>query len=288
MDIVIAGGHGQIALRLERLLVAAGHRVRGLIRNPDHAGDLHDAGAEAVVADLEELDIDALADLIGDADAIVFAAGAGPGSGPQRKWTLDYAGAVKLIEVARRNSIARYVIVSSVGADPEADDDGGFGTYLRAKGQADKDLTESGLDYTVIRPGPLTDDPGTGAITIGPAHRHRSDSARRRRGDDRGRARDAGDVRARAGPPRRRAAGRPGTGAAVARDPRSQSVLAGEQHRVELPPVVPRVTWMRPSGCLLPARARAFSSCVRTARYRSVSQPRRSPGIRSSFVPSWP
>ncbi len=169
MDIVIAGGHGQIALRLERLLAAAGHRVRGLIRNPDHAGDLHDAGAEAVVADLEELDIDGLADLIGGADAIVFAAGAGPGSGPQRKWTLDYAGAVKLIEVARRNSIARYVIVSSVGADPEADDDGGFGTYLRAKGQADKDLIESGLDYTVIRPGPLTDDPGTGAITIGPA-----------------------------------------------------------------------------------------------------------------------
>ena len=169
MDIVIAGGHGQIALRLEKLLVAAGHRVRGLIRNPDHAGDLHAAGAEAVVADLEELEVDALADLIGNADAIVFAAGAGPGSGPQRKWTLDYAGAVKLIEVARRNSIARYVIVSSVGADPEADDDGGFGTYLRAKGQADKDLTESGLDYTVIRPGPLTDDPGTGAITIGPA-----------------------------------------------------------------------------------------------------------------------
>ena len=169
MDIVIAGGHGQIALRLEKLLAAAGHRVRGLIRNPDHAGDLHDAGAEAVVADLEELDIDGLADLIGGADAIVFAAGAGPGSGPQRKWTLDYAGAVKLIEVARRNSIARYVIVSSVGADPEADDDGGFGTYLRAKGQADKDLIESGLDYTVIRPGPLTDDPGTGAITIGPA-----------------------------------------------------------------------------------------------------------------------
>ena len=167
MDIVIAGGHGQIALRMEKLLVAAGHRVRGLIRNPDHAGDLQDAGAEAVVADLEELDVDGLADAIGPADAIVFAAGAGPGSGPQRKWTLDYEGAVKLMEVARRNAIGRYIIVSSAGADPEAEDDGGFGTYLRAKGQADKKLAESGLDYTVIRPGPLTDDPGTATITIG-------------------------------------------------------------------------------------------------------------------------
>ncbi len=168
MDVVIAGGHGQIALRLEKLLAAGGHRVRGLIRNPDHAGDLNDVGADAVVADLEELDVEELADRIGGADAIVFAAGAGPGSGPQRKWTLDYAGAVKLMAVARSNSIGRYVIVSSVGADPQAADDGGFGTYLRAKGQADKKLAESGLDYTVIRPGPLTDDPSTGTITVGP------------------------------------------------------------------------------------------------------------------------
>jgi uncharacterized protein YbjT (DUF2867 family) len=164
MDVVIAGGHGQIALLLERLLADEGHAVRGLIRNPDHAPDLEAAGATAVVADLEELDVDALAETLGGADAIVFAAGAGPGSGPQRKWTLDYAGAVKLMEVARRNGIDRYVIVSSTGADPEAEDDGGFGTYLRAKGQADLKLTQSGLSYTIIRPGRLTDDPGTGAV----------------------------------------------------------------------------------------------------------------------------
>src|SRR3954471_13888292 len=100
MDIVIAGGHGQIALQLARLLADAEHRVRGLIRNPDHAADLREAGAEPVIADLEALDVDELTALIGSADAIVFAAGAGPGSGPQRKWTLDYAGAVKLMEVA--------------------------------------------------------------------------------------------------------------------------------------------------------------------------------------------
>jgi uncharacterized protein YbjT (DUF2867 family) len=167
MEIVVAGGHGQIALKLERLLSGAGHSVRGLIRNSDHVGDLNGAGAEELIADLEQLDAKVLAGLIGTADAIVFAAGAGPGSGPERKWTLDYAGATKLIEVAQLNKIPRYVIVSSVGANPEAEDDGGFGTYLRAKGQADAELRESGLDYTVIRPGPLTDDPGTGEITLG-------------------------------------------------------------------------------------------------------------------------
>lgn len=164
MDVVIAGGHGQIALLLERLLADEGHTVRGLIRNPDHAPELEAAGATALVADLEELDVDALAEAVGSADAIVFAAGAGPNSGPQRKWTLDYAGAVKLMEVARRNAIDRYVIVSSTGADPEAEDDGGFGTYLRAKGQADLKLSQSGLAYTIVRPGRLTDAPGIGAV----------------------------------------------------------------------------------------------------------------------------
>jgi nucleoside-diphosphate-sugar epimerase len=118
MDIVIAGGHGKIALLLERQLADQGHRVRGIVRNADHAPDLEAAGAETLVADLEQLDVDALAERVGDADAIVFAAGAGPDSGPQRKWTLDYAGAVKLMEVARRNAIDRYVIVSSTGTDP--------------------------------------------------------------------------------------------------------------------------------------------------------------------------
>jgi nucleoside-diphosphate-sugar epimerase len=167
MKIVIAGGHGKIALALERLLADADHDVRGLIRNPEHEADLRAAGAEPVLADLEALDVDELTTLIGSADAIVFAAGAGPGSGPQRKWTLDYAGAVKLMEVARRNGIDRYVIVSAMGADPEAADDGGFGTYLRAKGQADKKLIESGLAFTIVAPGGLTDEPGTGRVSAG-------------------------------------------------------------------------------------------------------------------------
>jgi nucleoside-diphosphate-sugar epimerase len=167
MEIVIAGGHGKIALLLERLLADADHQVRGLIRNPEHEADVREAGAEPVLTDLEALDVDELTTLIGSADAIVFAAGAGPDSGPQRKWTLDYAGAVKLMEVARRNGIDRYVIVSAMSADPEAADDGGFGTYLRAKGQADKKLAESGLAFTIVAPGGLTDEPGTGRVSTG-------------------------------------------------------------------------------------------------------------------------
>jgi uncharacterized protein YbjT (DUF2867 family) len=164
MDVVIAGGHGKIALHLERLLSEDGHRVRALIRNPDHADDVRERGAEPVLCDLEALEADAIAELIGRADAFVFTAGAGPGSGPQRKWTVDYGGAVKGIEACRRNGIDRYVMVSSMGADPEAEDDGGFGTYLRAKGQADQKLMESGLASTIVRPGSLTDDPPTGRV----------------------------------------------------------------------------------------------------------------------------
>jgi uncharacterized protein YbjT (DUF2867 family) len=167
MDIVIAGGHGKIALRLERLLTQQGHHVRGLIRNPEHAGDLVAAGAEPLVIDLEVVSANELAAAIGHSDAFVFAAGAGPGSGPERKWTADYAGAVKGMQACRLNGIERYVMVGSMGADPEAPDDGGFNTYLRAKGQADQKLVESGLAYTIVRPGALTDDPGTGRVTAG-------------------------------------------------------------------------------------------------------------------------
>jgi len=167
MDIVIAGGHGQIALLRAPLLAGRGDRVRGLIRNPDHSADLAAAGAEAVVCDLEAAEVEDIAGAIAGADAFVFAAGAGPGSGPQRKWTMDYAGAVKGMAACRQAGVGRYVIVSSMGADPEADDDGAFGTYLKAKGKADEKLAESGLDYTVVRPGALTDEPPTGRVAVG-------------------------------------------------------------------------------------------------------------------------
>jgi uncharacterized protein YbjT (DUF2867 family) len=163
MDVAIAGGHGKVGMRLLRLLAESGHRGRGLIRNPDHAGDIEALGAEAVVCDLEASDD--VSSCVTGADAVVFAAGAGPGSGPERKRTMDYGGAVKLIEAAKAAGIRRYVIVSSIGAHDPGGGSGSMGPYLQAKHDADVALEQSGLDFTIVRPGSLTDDPGTGLIT---------------------------------------------------------------------------------------------------------------------------
>jgi uncharacterized protein YbjT (DUF2867 family) len=166
MDVVIAGGHGQIALRLERLLVTRGDHVRGLIRNPAHVDDLRGAGAEPVLCDLETASTDEVAATLKGADAIVFAAGAGPGSGAERKHTMDHGGATKTIEAARQAGVDRYVIISSMGAGspPPPGEGDVFGEYLRAKAAADADLAASGLAYTIVRPGGLTNDPGTGRV----------------------------------------------------------------------------------------------------------------------------
>jgi len=165
MDVVIAGAHGKIGLQLGKLLAERGDRVRGLIRKPEQADDLVEGGVEPVLCDLEG-ESGVVAKVEG-ADAIVFAAGAGPGSGVERKWSLDYGGAVKLIEAARAGEVRRYVIVSSMGAgNPPAEGGDVFGEYLRAKAKADQALEASGLDYTIVRPGSLTDEPPTGLVTI--------------------------------------------------------------------------------------------------------------------------
>jgi uncharacterized protein YbjT (DUF2867 family) len=167
MDVVVAGGHGQIGLRLLRLLADRGDRARGLIRNPDHARELEEAGAEPIVCDLE-LEEDA-APFVRGAEAIVFAAGAGPGSGAERKRTMDLGGALKLIEAARSDGIDRFVMVSAIGAArPEAASEQ-MGPYIEAKAEADRALAQSGLDFTIVRPGRLTDEPGTGRIQAGEA-----------------------------------------------------------------------------------------------------------------------
>ena len=166
MRVVIAGGHGKIALRLARLLHEQGDSVGSIIRKTEQVSDVRAAGGEPIVSDLERTSPQEVAQAIGFADAVVFAAGAGPGSGPERKWTVDHGAAVKLIEAAKLNSIDRYVMISSVGADPNATGDD-FAVYLRAKGQADEDLMKSGLAYTIVRPHRLTDDPGDGKVRIG-------------------------------------------------------------------------------------------------------------------------
>ncbi len=165
MDVVVAGGHGKVGLQLLRLLAERGHRARGLIRNPDHARELEELGAEPVLCDIEALDdISACCE---GADAVVFAAGAGPGSGPERKRTVDYGGAVKLIDAARSNGSARYVMVSAISVDRPHEWSEQMRPYYEAKADADRALLESGLSYTIVRPGGLTDDPGTGLVKIG-------------------------------------------------------------------------------------------------------------------------
>jgi uncharacterized protein YbjT (DUF2867 family) len=166
MDVVIAGGHGKIALLLGAMLAERGDRVRGLIRDSDQAEDLRRAGVEPVVFDLEgEGDFAAA---IEGADAVVFAAGAGPGSGAERKRTMDLGGAVKLIDAATEAGVRRYLMISSSGAgNPPAEGGDVFGEYLRAKAEADRALERSGLDYTIVRPGSLTDDPPAGRVSVG-------------------------------------------------------------------------------------------------------------------------
>ena len=167
MRVAIAGGHGQIALRLARLLSARGDEVVALIRNPDHADDVRQAGAEPAVVDLEHASEDDVAQAIAGSDAVVFAAGAGPGSGSARKETMDYGGAVTLIAASKQARVDRYVIVSSMGANPDTPGDDTFSVYQRAKGRADDAVRASGLDATVVRPGGLTNDPGTGRVSLG-------------------------------------------------------------------------------------------------------------------------
>jgi uncharacterized protein YbjT (DUF2867 family) len=167
MRVAIAGGHGQIALRLAKVLSERGDEVVAMIRNPDHADDVRQAGAEPAVVDLEHASQDEVARAIAGCDAAVFSAGAGPGSGPERKETMDYGGAVKVIAAAKQAGISRYVIVSSVGANPDVPGNDTFSVYLRAKGRADEAVRSSGLDATVVRPGGLTNDPGTGRVSLG-------------------------------------------------------------------------------------------------------------------------
>jgi nucleoside-diphosphate-sugar epimerase len=163
MEVLVIGGHGKVALRLLELLAERGHRGRGVIRKSEQAADLQAAGAEAVLCDLEQ---DDLRPHIGAADAIVFAAGAGPGSGAERKRTVDYGGAVKAMDAAQELGVARYVIVSSIGTHAVDAATGPMVPYLEAKRDADDALKASGLDWTIVKPGHLVDTPGTGRVDV--------------------------------------------------------------------------------------------------------------------------
>ncbi|MFJ9345617.1 SDR family oxidoreductase [Streptomyces sp. NPDC101237] len=167
MRIVIAGGHGQVAMRLERLLSARGDEVAGIIRKAEQSDDLRAVGAEPVLLDLESASVEEVAERLRGADAAVFAAGAGPGSGTARKLTVDKGAAVLFVDAAVRAGVRRFVIVSSIGADPAHPGDDVFDVYLRAKGEADAYVArQSAVDWTILRPGRLTDEPGTGLVRL--------------------------------------------------------------------------------------------------------------------------
>ncbi|MDX1640200.1 MAG: SDR family oxidoreductase [Balneolaceae bacterium] len=164
MKITVVGAHGSIAMLLHPILIENGHSVRGIIRKDEQADDLKELGVEPVVADIEELDD--ISGAVGDADAVLFAAGAGPGSGAERKWTVDRDGAIKLIDACINNGIDRYVMISAMGLDQPRGNEV-FQVYQAAKAEADETLRNSRLKYTIVKPGRLTDEPGTGKVSIG-------------------------------------------------------------------------------------------------------------------------
>lgn len=160
MKVLVAGANGQVGQHIVRLLAERDHRVQAMIRNQDQAQRLRELGGEPVVADLEG----DVSHTVEGSDAVIFSAGGGPGSGAEKKETVDYGGASKLIQAAIEHGVNRYLMVSTVGAQDPENANEKMQPYLRAKARADEELEHSGLDYTIVRPGPLTDEQGTGRI----------------------------------------------------------------------------------------------------------------------------
>ena len=167
--IVIAGGHGRIARHLIGLLAAGGHEAIGLIRNPEHGDEVARWGGQPRLVDLEQAGVDEVTPAVTGADAVVFAAGAGPGSGPERKDTVDRAASVLLADAAEQAGVRRFIQISAFGAGEPIDEqlDETWQAYIRAKTAAEEDLRRrSGLDATILRPGRLTDDEPTGTVAL--------------------------------------------------------------------------------------------------------------------------
>jgi uncharacterized protein YbjT (DUF2867 family) len=164
--VAIAGGHGKIALQLTRRLSGRGETVVGLIRKPEHADDVRAAGGRPVMCDLEVAGVPEISAVVTGASTVVFAAGAGSGSGAARKLTVDRDGAVKLLKAAVEAHVPRYLMISAVGAESPPEGSDVFGVYLRAKAEADAALQASDLAWTIVRPGRLTDEPGTGRVRV--------------------------------------------------------------------------------------------------------------------------
>jgi uncharacterized protein YbjT (DUF2867 family) len=166
--VIVIGGHGKVALQLARILTESGDEVSSVFRNPDHADDVATTGAKPVVADIEQLDTNALANLLAGHDAVVFSAGAGGGN-PARTYAVDRDAAIRVIDAAAQAGVRRFVMVSYFGAGPDhgVAQDNPFFPYAEAKAAADAHLRDTDLDWTVLGPGRLTLEPPTGRIAIG-------------------------------------------------------------------------------------------------------------------------
>lgn len=166
--VTIIGGHGKVALRAARILADSGAEVFSVIRNPDHADDVRAAGAEPVVADVEVLDLAGLREVLRGSGSVVWAAGAGGGN-PDRTYAVDRDAAIRSMDACAQEGVDRYVMVSYEGAGPDhgVPEDSSFFPYAEAKANADTHLRESGLQWTILGPGLLTEDPGKGSIGIG-------------------------------------------------------------------------------------------------------------------------
>lgn len=167
-SVTIIGGHGKIALRLARQLSDYRYDVRSWIRKGDQAAEVEETGATAAVLDVESMSVEEMAQEFAGADVVVWSAGAGGGS-PERTVAVDRDAAIRSMDAAIAAGVPRYVMVSyfGAGADHGVPQDNSFYTYAQAKTDADAYLRESSLDWTVLGPSTLTDDPGTGRIELG-------------------------------------------------------------------------------------------------------------------------
>lgn len=166
--IAVVGAHGKVGQLVLRLAVERADEAIGIIRNPEHIAELEQLGAEAQIVDIESATAEELAQAFVGADAVVFSAGAGGGSGPERKRTVDYGGSVLTAEAARIAGVRRVVQVSAIGVDEPVADDAAedWVAYVEAKRQADEQLRAADLDWTIIRPGGLLDEPATGRVEL--------------------------------------------------------------------------------------------------------------------------
>ena len=167
--IAIVGGHGNIARLLHPMLLGAGHQPVALVRKPEQAAALEASGVETGMLDIENDGVDRFAAVFAGCEAVVFAAGGGPDGNIERKRTVDLEGSLKSIEAAGSAGIRRFVQVSAIGVDDPLPEDTSavWRAYVEAKRDADAALRDSDLDWTILRPGRLTDEPGTGRVALG-------------------------------------------------------------------------------------------------------------------------